>query len=111
MARDDARMLRSASLAVASVTLCVLAGACTPPADGDQKKAPKPVEPRCAEGDAWSAGTSAFTERTDEMGLVGVLGQRISAADLDDDGDADLIVRRVGALPNDTSLPLDQRTA
>jgi hypothetical protein len=55
-----------------------------------------------------------FVERDPATaGLAGVTGARISAVDIDDDGDADLIVREVGAAPNDPSLPTDDpaRTA
>ena len=61
---------------------------------------------RCIEPDPWTAGTPLFQERTD-LGLAGLTGQRISAVDVDGDGDADLIVRKVGAGENDTSLPQD----
>lgn len=69
------------------------------------------VEARCADGTAWTAGHGAFVERTREKGLAGVEGQRLSAVDLDLDGDADLVVRRVGAAPQDSGGDSAQRTA
>ena len=63
------------------------------------------------DGPRWAPGDSAFSEVTELAGLRGVEGQRMSALDLDLDGDADLIVRRGGAAPNDVSLPLEQRSA
>ncbi|MDP2341274.1 MAG: VCBS repeat-containing protein [Deltaproteobacteria bacterium] len=64
------------------------------------------LDDRCIEPAPYAAGTQLFEERTD-IGLAGVIGQRISAVDVDGDGDADLIVRKVGAPENDTSLAQD----
>ena len=92
--------------ALLAALVCSFTAACEQAAPQDA-----PVEPRCAQGTPWAPGTSAFVERTAERGLLGVRGQRISAVDLDRDGDADLVVRRVGAAANDTGLPLEERTA
>jgi len=63
---------------------------------------------RCVEAAPWSSGTPMFVERdAASAGLVGVTGARISAVDVDGDGDGDLVVRKVGAAPNDVSLPQD----
>jgi len=64
------------------------------------------LEDRCIEPEPWAPGVPLFRERTD-LGLQGLTGQRISAVDVDNDGDADLIVRKVGAAGNDTSLAKD----
>jgi enediyne biosynthesis protein E4 len=95
--------MRSVHAALWVSSLC-LAAACEDPA-------PPPLEPRCGEGPAWAPGAPAFVERTAEVGLTGVLGQRLSAVDLDLDGDADLIVRVVGAAPNDPTAPPSERVA
>ena len=61
----------------------------------------------------WTAGTKLFAERLPEdIGLKGVTGTRLSAVDVDGDGDADLVVRRNGVGGNVT-LPIDDpaRTA
>ncbi|MFN3198924.1 MAG: FG-GAP-like repeat-containing protein [Bradymonadia bacterium] len=49
---------------------------------------------QCSPGRGYSPGTAMFVERTEAMGLAGVLGTRISVGDLDGDGYADLVVRR-----------------
>lgn len=68
--------------------------------------------PRCEARNAdWQPGSPAFVERTAERGLGGVEGQRLSAVDLDRDGDADLLVRRGGAAVNDPSAAPAARTA
>ncbi len=55
------------------------------------------LEDRCVEAEAWTPGTPLFAERpAQDIGLAGVLGTRISAVDVDNDGDADLVVRRNG---------------
>ena len=61
------------------------------------------LEDRCVQPQPWAAGTRLFAERSD-LGLQGISGQRISAVDVDGDGDADLIVRKGGATANDVSL-------
>ena len=97
-----ARFARVVTLALASVGVGAVAGCAQP------KPADVPLADRCVlGGTAWSAGQSAFRERTAELGLTGVGGQRVSAVDLDLDGDADLIVRKTGAAPNDTSVGAD----
>src|SRR5262245_49493004 len=50
---------------------------------------PSSQVPKCVDGPRWSSGEAAFAEKTDELGLRGVEGQRISAVDLDLDGAAD----------------------
>ncbi len=70
-----------------------------------------PLEPRCVDGPRWQPGTQAFAERTEALGLIGVEGQRVSAVDLDNDGAPDLIVRKVGAGPNDPAADPTARTA
>lgn len=47
----------------------------------------------CRAPSRWTAGTTAFEERTDPAGLTGVLGVRLSAIDYDGDGWTDLFVR------------------
>ena len=51
---------------------------------------------RCNEGTRYTPGTSVFVERTMEVGLLGVEGNRLSVGDLDGDGSADVVVRRGG---------------
>jgi hypothetical protein len=94
-------MMNRALFVLAPITLAAIA--CEAPPEG--------LEDRCVEATPWAAGQSAFRERTAESGLTGVEGQRLSAIDLDLDGDADLVIRRTGAAPNDTSKPLVERTA
>ena len=53
-------------------------------------------DPVCTDGTRYTAGTSAFVERTLEVGLEGVEGTRLSVADVDGDGWADVMVRRGG---------------
>lgn len=48
----------------------------------------------CSPGQGYSPGTPMFIERTEEMGLVGVEGTRMSVGDINGDGYADVIVRR-----------------
>ncbi len=67
---------------------------------------PPGIDDRCVEATPWTPGQSTFTERTDN-GLAGVTGHRISAVDVDDDGDTDLVIREVGAVENDTGLAQD----
>lgn len=55
----------------------------------------------CETGTYWSPGTSAFREVTEEWGLTGVQGTRLSVGDVDGDGWADLLVRRGGTRSND----------
>jgi hypothetical protein len=96
------RCTGGAFVRVTVVGAVALLGGC-PPGSPDEK----PVG-RCVEAVPWSSGTPAFVERdADASGLRGVTGARLSAVDVDADGDADLIVRRVGAGPNDASLPPD----
>jgi hypothetical protein len=51
------------------------------------------VPDACRAPSRWTAGTTAFAERTAEAGLTGVLGVRLSAVDYDGDGWTDLFVR------------------
>lgn len=48
----------------------------------------------CAPGSRYTPGEAMFVERTEAMGLDGVLGTRLSVGDLNGDGYADVIVRR-----------------
>ena len=92
---------RPAPHALALTVTALVAGAltaCTPPATTNP---PAPIEPICGAGPAWKPGTPAFAERTADLGLTGVEGQRVSAVDIDGDGDADLIVRKTNAAVND----------
>ena len=57
--------------------------------------------PVCGEGGAWSPGTRAFREATDDWGLRGVLGVRLNVTDVDGDGAPDLLVRRGAGRPDD----------
>ena len=75
-----------------AAALAALAAACTPAVD----PAPPPVEAICGEATAWAPGTQAFVDATDDVGLTGVEGVRLSAIDYDGDGYADLLVRRGG---------------
>ena len=52
--------------------------------------------PRCATPTPWEPGGALFADRTQEWGLDGVQGARVSAEDLDGDGWVDLVVRRGG---------------
>ena len=56
---------------------------------------------RCAAGTGWTAGTRAFREATEALGLIGVAGVRLSVGDFDGDGWADLSVRRGGLAADD----------
>ena len=65
------------------------------------------LQDRCVQPTTWAAGTKLFEERAaDERGLAGVFGTRISAVDIDNDGDADLIVRKNG-IGGDVELATD----
>jgi hypothetical protein len=57
----------------------------------------------CPEGTRWQAGTPIFKEVTEEWGLKGVLGSRLSVTDLDMDGWPDLLVRNGGG-PEDFAV-------
>jgi len=61
---------------------------------------------QCTDGIRWRPGTSAFREVTDDWGLTGVVGVKLSVADIDGDGWPDLEVRR-GAprLDDDPDVP------
>jgi hypothetical protein len=64
-------------------------------------------EAQCVAGTTWAPGTPLFVERpAEDIGLRGVTGTRISAVDVDNDGDADLVVRRNG-VGGDPTLPTD----
>ena len=54
----------------------------------------------CAPRTPWQPGLPAFRERTDLIPAT-VEGVRLSAVDIDSDGDADLIIRRGGTLIDD----------
>lgn len=64
------------------------------------------LEDRCiADTPTWAPGTKLFAERLPaDIGLLGVTGTRLSAVDVDGDGDADLVVRRNG-VGGDVTLP------
>lgn len=55
-------------------------------------------EPICSAGTRWEPGTAIYREITDTAGLqdAGAVGTRINVADFNDDGWADLLVRRGG---------------
>ncbi len=96
--------IKPSVVAVAPALLGALALTGCPPVLDRQ---PDPaLEDKCIAATPWTPGTSLFSERTD-LGLDGITGSRISAVDVDGDGDADLVVRKVGATGNDTSLPQD----
>ncbi len=67
-----------------------VAGACRPT-----------LENRCTPGTSFVPGSASFREVGLERGLEGVLGTRISAADIDGDGFLDLSVRKVGLASDD----------
>jgi hypothetical protein len=58
---------------------------------------------RCKEGTRWSPGTRVFEEVTEAWGLraINPVGVRLSAADINGDGYADLYVRRAGSGADD----------
>ena len=47
----------------------------------------------CEIGETWEPGISAFRDRTEEWGLVGIQASRLNVADIDGDGWPDLLVR------------------
>jgi hypothetical protein len=53
-------------------------------------------DPICHAGTRWSAGTPIFREVTDDWGLEGIVGYRVSVTDVDRDGWPDLLVRGFG---------------
>ncbi len=94
-----------------SIALLLSTLACQPsPGDGDAATVPEdlgPIEGDAAPPDAsslpipvcnpsaeYSPGVTAFVERTAEVGLEGVQGNRMTVGDVDGDGWADLVVRR-----------------
>ncbi|MEQ8272453.1 MAG: CRTAC1 family protein [Deltaproteobacteria bacterium] len=72
---------------VCGATETCSAGACLPP-----------LEDRCKLGVKWIDPAPAFTDATEDWGLVdlGVLGTRLAVGDVDGDGWPDLLVRRGG---------------
>ncbi len=66
------------------------------PVDSQEDTMPLP----CNAGSRFSPGTPAFREVTEEWGLAGVQGTRLSVTDVDGDGWADVLVRN-GAGPDD----------
>ncbi len=88
--------LRSPSLLVLLAGFALLAG-CPPVEPSPDGGLPEAI---CTDGTRFSPGTEAFREATSDFGLdaLAVEGVRLSAADLDGDGYADLIVRRGGLL-------------
>ncbi len=58
--------------------------------------------PICTAGTKWAPGMQAFRDATADWGLdkIDAEGQRISVADIDNDGWPDIIVRKVGAVPD-----------
>jgi hypothetical protein len=56
----------------------------------------RPVDPICPGENAWTKGTNAFEEGTEDWGLTGVEGVRVEAIDFDGDGWPDLHVHRGG---------------
>ena len=86
--------------AIFGLTTTLLALGCEAPTDDT-------LEDRCIEATPWQPGSAMFKERLpEEIGLTGVRGTRISAIDVDNDGDADLVVRKNG-VGGDTSLATD----
>ena len=61
-----------------------------------------PVPQSCEPVETWSPGTPVFRDVTEDWGLTGVEGTRISVADLEGDGWPDLLVRN-GQDPDDFS--------
>ncbi len=59
--------------------------------------------PVCGAGTSYASGTAVFVERTEEFGLTGVQGTRLSVGDIDGDGRPDVFVRRGGARSDDFS--------
>jgi hypothetical protein len=64
-----------------------------------QKGLPPPI---CTAGSSWTSGSQAFQDATTAWGLdvLDPEGQRISVADIDNDGWPDLIVRAIGTVPD-----------
>ena len=62
-----------------------------------------PLPDRCNAGVAWTPGTKAFRNATQEAGLegIGAAGVRIAAGDIDGDGFADLAIRKAGSGADD----------
>ncbi len=102
MARgDDARFL--APVSVGFVVCSALHLGCPAATAPEQEPAG-----RCVQAEPWAPGTPLFAERDPtDVGLHGVVGVRLQAVDVDGDGDADLVVRKAGASPNDVALPTD----
>lgn len=83
-----------------------LFASCGPSGSTDDGDLPDDVDELpvvCTAGTAFAPGTLYFREVTMERGLAGIGGQRMSVADVDGDGHADLLVRRGAAGVEDFS--------
>jgi hypothetical protein len=87
------------SPSLAALAIATLAAAC--PAVDDNAAGAECL----AAAPTWAPGASLF-RAADDTGLAGVRGTRISAVDIDDDGDPDLVVRAAG-VASDPALPTD----
>jgi hypothetical protein len=83
---------------VLGVVCVALAGACAKKASPSSSLPPA----RCTAGTSWSPGTQSFRDSSSAWGLdkIKATGLRLSVADIDNDGWADLVVRSVGGKPD-----------
>ncbi len=103
LTNDTFRMLRRRLLLAASVSAVSLSTACF-----ELERSDGALDDRCiADAPTWTQGTKLFAERdVADIGLLGVTGTRLSAIDIDGDGDVDLIVRENG-VGGDVTLATD----
>jgi hypothetical protein len=95
-------MRRFSALATTPIITATLFGSACFTLDGSER-----LEDRCVEAEGWQPGTPLFVERpAADIGLLGVVGTRISAVDVDGDGHADLVVRKNG-VGGDPALSTD----
>lgn len=98
-------------LSLSLLSACSASSPPPPPGEGPVEPVPPiidpppvdPVTPICTGGTRWAAGQAAFREVTDAWGLreLGVLGTRISAADVDGDGWTDVLIRQASNASDD----------